>query len=119
MTRLLALGVLFVTCLVAISAQEPENRKPRGDFIEMLALPEAQQDLSLKEVVATLAAGTVKTVSAARFWAFRSGAGDMTGKVDLRSDELPYVTGLFYVETVESPRDLPGNSYGRSGSLAA
>jgi hypothetical protein len=95
MTRFLVVGALLIPCLVAVSAQVPETRKPLGNFLEMLTLPEAQQD---SVVVATLAAGTVKTVSAARLWPFRSGAGDMTGKVDLRSDELPWVTGLFYVE---------------------
>src|ERR1041384_5062758 len=87
---------LLVICLVRVSGQTTEaNPKPRGNFIDVIALPEAQRDVSSKEVVATLAAGMVKTVSAARFWAF-PGAGF------LRGDELPYVTGLFYVEVSSS-----------------
>jgi hypothetical protein len=93
MRLLLLLGVLLLVCLTPVSAQGPEvNPQRLGNFIERATLPAAQQDEATKDVVAMLAAGAVKTAATAEFWAFPSRASA------LRGDELPYVTGLFYIE---------------------
>lgn len=100
-TQRLAVAALLALCLVPVSAQTPSaTARQSWNFIDRVILPPDQQDPMTTQIVARLASGVVKTAADARFRPFRAkvGPGEITGRV-LRADELPYMTGLFFMET--------------------